>query len=79
MDLNTILPGINPFFFVALMIWSLFWKSLAVWRAAKGKQRYWFMAILLINTMGILDIVYLVRFSKDKMGIKDFKSKNFLP
>lgn len=79
MELNALLPGINPFFLIAMMIWSIFWKSLALWRTVKGKQRYWFIAILILNTFGILEIIYLFRFSKDKMSFEDIKNKNFLP
>ena len=79
MDPFSLITGFNPFFLFALMIWSLFWKSLALWRAAKEKQRYWFLGVLIINTMGILEIIYLLKFSKDKMTLEDFKKKNFLP
>ncbi|OGY19024.1 MAG: hypothetical protein A2784_00360 [Candidatus Chisholmbacteria bacterium RIFCSPHIGHO2_01_FULL_48_12] len=50
-----------------LMLWSLFWKGLALWRAARGHQRYWFIALLVINTLGLLEIVYLVAFAKDRL------------
>lgn len=79
MDFNALIPGFNPYFFIALTIWSLFWKILALWRAAKGKQRYWFIAIMILNTFGILEIAYLIKFSKDKMTFEDIKKKNFLP
>ena len=51
--------------FVALAaIWDLVWKGLGMWRAAQQKQTGWFVAILLINTLGILPILYLYVFSK---------------
>lgn len=47
-----------------LIVWSLTWKGLALWRAARLKQVGWFIALLLINTLGILEIVYLYMFSE---------------
>ena len=50
-----------PLFGLAMIaaVWSLVWKGLALWHAARHGDRWWFLAILLINTMGILEIVYL--------------------
>ena len=73
------LPQLNPFILFALLIWSMFWKILAIWRAAKGNQRYWFVALLILNTFGILEIVYLFRFAKEKLSLEDLKKSNFLP
>ena len=39
-------------------------KGYALWYAAKRSEKWWFIAILLINTAGILEIVYLVFFVK---------------
>ena len=46
--------GIAP-----MMVWSLFWKGLALWHAAKRSQPWWFIALLVVNTVGILEICYL--------------------
>lgn len=54
--------------FLLIALWSLAWKLLALWHAAQNKQRYWFIAILLFNTVGILEIVYLAWFRKDRSG-----------
>lgn len=51
---------------LALSVWSIIWKGLALWRAARLEQRNWFMAILVLNTVGILEIGYLFIFSKEK-------------
>lgn len=48
---------------VPLALWSLVWKGMALWRAAQNKQKGWFVALLIINTAGILEIVYLLFFS----------------
>jgi hypothetical protein len=73
------LDSINPYFLFAIMIWSTFWKLLALWRTAKNDQQYWFIAMFLLNTLGILEIIYLLRFSKTKISVNDLKNANFLP
>lgn len=47
-----------------IMAWSLFWKGLALWRSARLGQKNWFIALLVINTVGILEIVYLYYITK---------------
>lgn len=53
------LTGIAPAWIAVIIIWSLVWKGLALWKSAQLGQKYWFIAILLVNTAGILDIIYL--------------------
>lgn len=48
------------------LIWSFLWKGLALWHSAKRKEPMWFVAILLLNTAGILEIVYLFAIAKVK-------------
>lgn len=50
----------------ALVIWSLVWKGMALWKAARRGEKYWFVALLVINTVGILEILYIYFFSKKK-------------
>lgn len=52
--------------FLVVMLWSLFWKGLALWHAAKRRQPWWFVGLLVINTMGILEIIYLFAVAKLK-------------
>jgi len=47
----------SPFLVFAIYLWSLLWKGLALWRAAEGKQRNWFIILLILNTIGILEII----------------------
>jgi len=51
--------GINPFVIAAVIAWTLVWKGLALWRAAGLRQKYWFIILLFVNTLGILDIIYI--------------------
>lgn len=81
MNFPTDIGLINPFFAIAFLIWLLFWKSLALWRAVKASQVNWFLIILILNslTLGILEIIYLFRFAKPRLTLADIKNKNFLP
>jgi len=47
-----------------LLIVMIALKGYALWYAAKRNEKWWFIAILVINTAGILEIVYLVFFVK---------------
>jgi len=47
-----------------LIIWSLVWKGLALWKSAELRQKYWFVLILILNTMGILEIIYIFAVAK---------------
>lgn len=46
--------------------WSLPWKAAALWRAARSGSKPWFIALFLINTLGILEILYIFVFSEKK-------------
>ncbi len=46
-----------------LIIWSLIWKGLALWKSAGRKQKYWFLVMLVLNSAGILEILYMFYFS----------------
>jgi len=52
------LAGVHPLFIALAIVWTLVWKGLALWRSAELGQKYWFIAILIINTLGILEIIY---------------------
>lgn len=42
-----------------VMLWQLIWKGLALWKAGKNQDKVWFIVLFLVNTVGILDIIYL--------------------
>lgn len=45
--------------FLLIIIWSIFWKGLALWKSARLGQYIWFVLMLVINTIGILEIIYI--------------------
>lgn len=51
---------------VLLIIWTLIWKGLALWKASHKEQKAWFIVMLVVNTVGILEILYLFVFSAYK-------------
>ena len=58
------LPLWAPGLFIIVGLWSIFWKGLALWHCAKRGEKWWFIALLLINTLGILELVYLFLIAK---------------
>jgi Zn-dependent protease with chaperone function len=59
----------QPFLFLIVLlviVWTLPWKGYALWLAARKKQKWWFIALLLLNTLAVLEIFYIFVFSKKK-------------
>ena len=56
--------------FAVLAIWSIIWKGIALWKAARNGSKPWFVVMLILNTVGILEIIYIFYFAK-KSGKND--------
>jgi hypothetical protein len=56
----------NQWIIILAIIWTLPWKGIALWKAAKNDDKKWFIALLLLNTLAILEILYIFVFSKKK-------------
>lgn len=54
-------PRLALLFFL-LVLWPLPWKGVALWRAAQARQRGWFLALFVLNTAAVLEILYLAFF-----------------
>jgi len=52
--------------FAVLAIWTIIWKGTALWKAARNGSKPWFVVLLVVNTVGILEIIYIFFFSKKK-------------
>jgi hypothetical protein len=63
MDLNAWFTN-NWWWFLLLWIWSIIWKIFALWRAAHKQDKAWFVALMILNTAGLLELFYLFVFSK---------------
>lgn len=61
------MPPIGPLFLgivIAATLWTLPWKGVALWKAARGGDKKWFIVLLLVNTLAILEIIYIFIFSR---------------
>jgi len=68
--------GVSPLVVALIAIWVIFWKGCSLWIAAKNDQRWWFVALLVINTLGILEIIYIFFIAKKKWSdVKGIFSK----
>ncbi|MDP2990199.1 MAG: DUF5652 family protein [Kiritimatiellota bacterium] len=51
---------------VIVAIWEVVWKGFALWRAGRNGQPVWFIFLLIVNSAGILPIIYLLFFNKKR-------------
>lgn len=59
----------NPWIIVLIILWTLPWKGLALWKAARNQDEKWFIALLVLNTMAILEILYIFVFGRKKSTV----------
>lgn len=66
MDITQIVSNLqqSPVFIVLYYTYTATLKGLALWRAAKNSNKYWFIFMLVVNLLGIPEILYLLYFSK---------------
>ena len=55
--------GISLWLLIVILLWSLAWKLLAFWKSARRKHVGWFLVFAIVNTIGILEILYIYVFS----------------
>ncbi len=58
--------GVGFALVVVISLWSVVWKGIALYRAGVLRDKGWFLALFLINTVGILEILYLAIFQHRK-------------
>ena len=58
--------GVPLWFLIVAIVWSVIWKLLAMWKSAKKNSPIWFVVLAVINTLGILEILYIYVFSEMK-------------
>lgn len=63
------------FFMLPILIAVLFWviviKGIALWKSARNSHKGWFIALLLVNSLGLLELVYILWFSKTKTELAE--------
>jgi hypothetical protein len=49
----------NIWVLLLLMVWILPWKGYALWKAVQLSHKWWFIILLIVNTLAILEIIYI--------------------
>jgi len=57
--LALLLAALPVWLWVVIIVWSLAWEGWALWIAARNKHIAWFIILLLVHTLGILEIIYI--------------------
>jgi hypothetical protein len=57
---NEMMPGVLPVV-IALAVWEIVWKIIAMWRSARNNDLGWFICIAIVNTLGVLSIIYILK------------------
>lgn len=61
-----------PWIVLLVILWTIPWKGVALWKAARNGRIGWFIAFLILNTLAILEIIYIFYFSKKRFPPRDF-------
>ncbi|HBB44100.1 MAG: Membrane protein [Parcubacteria group bacterium GW2011_GWA1_44_13] len=59
----------NWWILVVVALWTIPWKGYALWKSARKNSVWWFIALLLINTLGILEMIYIFYISEKEKRI----------
>jgi len=64
-----------PAWIYPVLVWTIAWKAVGAWKAARKGDLVWFVAFFILNTGGILPIVYIFIFQKLKFSGKKVVKK----
>jgi hypothetical protein len=67
-QVNSLWPAWMSWLMPLLIIWTIPWKGVALWKAARNHHTVWFIVLLVVNTLAILEIIYIFAFSKKKVA-----------
>ena len=56
--------------------WTLPWKAYALWLSARNNQPWWFIVLLILNTLAILEIIYIFAIGRPKMKEREAGSSS---
>lgn len=56
----------NAWWIIPMALWTIPWKAVALWKSARNGSKPWFIVLMLVNTVGLLEIIYIFGFSKKK-------------
>ncbi|MCF8331944.1 MAG: DUF5652 family protein [Bacteroidales bacterium] len=54
----------NWFLLLIIGLWDLVWKLFAMYQAARAGHKAWYIVLFVLNTIGILPIIYLTKFAR---------------
>ena len=57
----------NFWILIPLVAWTFIWKGIALWKSARRDEMIWFVALLVLNTLGILEIIYIFLITRKKI------------
>jgi hypothetical protein len=60
-QISSMLPWLIP-----VIIWDVIWKLIAMWKAARNHHIVWFILLAVLNTVGILPIIYILIYRRKK-------------
>jgi|TARA_Y100000310_G_C20597870_1_gene771434 hypothetical protein len=63
---SALMTLVTPPVLYLTLAWIIVWKGFGLWHSAKNSQKPWFIALLVINSLGILPIIYLFAFRKNR-------------
>lgn len=52
--------GVFWFMLIPFLIIDIILKGIALWKSARNGQKWWFIFLLIINSVGILPLIYLL-------------------
>jgi methionyl-tRNA synthetase len=77
--MNNFTPFYSPFtpeiasifipIILVVVLWTVVLKGYALWNSARNSQKWWFIVLLICNTLGILEIIYLIWFRTKKSPV----------
>lgn len=56
----------NQWIIYLMVLWTIPWKGIALWRASHNNHKKWFIVLLVVNTLAILEIIYIFFFSQKR-------------
>lgn len=66
---------LHPYTLLAVVLWTLPWKAWALWLAARRGDIWWFLAIIVISALGILEIIYIFLIAKQSDKVEEIEEK----
>jgi methionyl-tRNA synthetase len=63
---DTVVPGWIIALVIVLGVWEAVWKAIALWRAGNDRNLLWFVLMFVLNTVGILEIIYIFGISRPR-------------